>query len=32
MGYLEINLKSPEIKAFNEDMLMPMIEDSAYVQ
>ena len=32
MGYVEVNLKIPEIKAFNEDMFMPVIEDSAYAQ
>ena len=32
MGYVEVNLKIPEIKAFNEDMLMLVIEDSAYAQ
>ena len=32
MGYVEFNLKIPEIKTFNEDMLMPVIEDSAYAQ
>ena len=30
MGYIEVNLKIPEIKAFNEDVLMLVIEDSAY--
>ena len=32
MGYVEVNLKIPETKAFDEDMLMLVIEDSAYVQ
>ena len=32
MGYVEVNLKIPEIKAFNEDVLMLVIEDSAYAQ
>ena len=32
MGYIEVNLKIPEIKAFNEDVLMLVIEDSAYAQ
>ena len=32
MGYVEVNLKIPEIIAFNEDMLMFVIEDSAYAQ
>ena len=31
-GYVEVNLKIPEIKAFNEDVLMLVIEDSAYAQ
>ena len=30
MGYVEVNHKIPEIKAFNEDVLMLVIEDSAY--
>ena len=30
MGYVDVNLKIPEIKAFNEDMLMLVMEDSAY--
>ena len=32
MGYVEVNLKIPEIKAFNEGVLMPVIEASAYEQ
>ena len=32
MGYVEVNLKIPEIKAFNEDVLMPVTEDSTYAQ
>ena len=32
MGYVEVNLKIPEIKAFNEDVLILMIEDSTNVQ
>ena len=32
MGYVEVNLKIPEIKTFNEDMLMLVIKDSAYAQ
>ena len=32
MGYVEVNLKIPEIKVFNEDMLMLVIEDCAYAQ
>ena len=32
MGYVEVNLKIPEIKAFNEDVLMLVIEDSPYAQ
>ena len=32
MGYVEINLKIPEIEAFNEDVLMLEIEDSADAQ
>ena len=31
-GYVEVNLKIPEIKAFSEDMLMLVIEDSMYAQ
>ena len=31
-GYVEFNLKNPEIKAFNEDMLIFVIEDSTYAQ
>ena len=30
MGYVEVNLKIPEIIAFNEDMLVLVIKDSAY--
>ena len=30
--YVEVNLKIPEIKAFNEDVLMLVIEDSEYAQ
>ena len=29
MGYVKVNLKIPEIKAFNEDVLM-LVKDSAY--
>ena len=32
MGYVEVNLKIPEIKVFNETVLMLVIEDSAYAQ
>ena len=32
MGYIEVTLKIPEIKAFNEDVLMLVIEDSTYAQ
>ena len=32
MGYIEVNLKIPEIKAFNEHVLILVIEDSAYTQ
>ena len=32
MGYVEVDLKIPQIKAFNEDMLMLVIEDIAYAQ
>ena len=32
MGYVEVNLKIPEIKSFNEDMLMLVIKDSTYAQ
>ena len=32
MGYVEVNLKIPEIKAFNEDVLMLVIENSEYAQ
>ena len=32
MGYIKVNLKIPEIKAFNEDVLMLVIEDSTYAQ
>ena len=32
IGYIEVNLKIPEIKAFNEDVLMLVIEDSTYAQ
>ena len=32
MGYLEVNLKIPDIKAFNEDVLMLVIEDSTYAK
>ena len=31
-GHVEVNLKIPEIKAFNEDVLILVIEDSAYGQ
>ena len=30
MGYVEVHLKIPEIKACNVDMLMLVIEDNAY--
>ena len=32
LGHIEVNLKIPEIKAFNEDVLMQVIEDSNYGQ
>ena len=32
MGYVKVNLKIPEIKAFNEGVLMLVIEDSTYAQ
>ena len=32
MGYVEVNLKISEIKAFNEEILMLVIEDSLYAQ
>ena len=32
MGYVETNLKIPVIKAFNEDILMLVIENSEYAQ
>ena len=32
MGYVEVNLKILEIKAFNEDVLMLVIEDGTYAQ
>ena len=32
MGYVEVNLKIPEIRAFNEDVLMLVIEESPYDQ
>ena len=32
MGYIEVNLKIPEIKAFNVDVLMLVIEDGLFVQ
>ena len=32
MGYIEVNLKIPEIKAFIEYVLMLVIEDSTYAQ
>ena len=32
MGYVEVNLKIPKIKAFNKDVLMLVIEDSTYAQ
>ena len=32
MGYAEVNLKILEIRAFNEDVLMLVIEDSPYTQ
>ena len=32
MGYVEVNLKIPEIRAFNEDMVMLIIKDSVYAQ
>ena len=31
-GYVEVNLRIPDIKAFNEDMLMLVIENSTYAQ
>ena len=31
-GYVEVNLKIPKIKAFNEDVLMLVIDDSTYTQ
>ena len=31
-GYVKVNLKFLEIKAFNEDSLMPVIEHSPYAQ
>ena len=32
MGYVEVNLKISELKAFIKDMLVPMMEDRAYAQ
>ena len=32
MGYVEVNHKIPEIKAFNEDVPKLVIEESTYVQ
>ena len=32
MGYVGVSLKICEIKPFNEDVLMLVIEDSAYAQ
>ena len=32
MGYIEVNLKTPDITAFNEDVLMLVIDDGAYAQ
>ena len=32
IGCVEVNLKVPEIKAFNGDVLMLVIEDSEYAQ
>ena len=32
MGYVETNLKIPEMKAFDEDILMLVIENSEYAQ
>ena len=32
VGYVEVNLTIPDIKAFNEDVLMLVIEDSVYAQ
>ena len=32
IGYVEVNLKIPEIKAFNEEMLMLVIGDNTYAQ
>ena len=32
MGYVETNLTIPEIKASDEDMLMPVNENSEYAQ
>ena len=30
MGYIEVSLKIPEIKVFNEDVHMLVVEDSTY--
>ena len=32
MGYFGVNLKIPEFKVFNEDVLMLVINNSAYAQ
>ena len=32
MGYVEVNLKIPEIEAFDEDVLMLVIKNSEYAQ
>ena len=32
MGYVELNLKIPEIKAFDEEVLMLVIKNSEYAQ
>ena len=32
MGYIEVNLKIPEIKEFKEDVLMLVIDESTYTQ
>ena len=32
MGYVEVNLKIPEIIAFDEDMLMLVIKNSEYTR
>ena len=30
IGYVEVNLKIPEVKAYNEDVLMMVVNDSRY--